>query len=165
MTTKSIWTPELFDKLRRLICIEHLSASQAAKALSEETNQPITKNMVIGKCWRGGITIPRRFLRPFEIEEIRNSTESCVVLARRFGVCASCVSKVRCAVSHRRPRWKPAEPTPNPFPADVRSCLWPHGHPDEPGFHFCGNPRLPGKPYCEVHAADAYVRPTDKVPA
>ena len=164
MTTKSIWTPELFDKLRRLICTEHLSAAQAAKSLSEETNQPITKNMVIGKCWRGGITIPRRFLRPFEIEEIRNSTESCRALARRFGVHDSCVSKVRNGTT-RGVLFKEARTTPNPFPADVRGCLWPHKHPNEPGFYFCGAHRLPGKPYCSSHSLVAYVRSTDKVPA
>jgi hypothetical protein len=148
------WTPELFDKLRRLICTEHLSAAQAAKSLSEETNQPITKNMVISKCGRSGITIPRRFLRPFEIEEIRNSTESCRALAQRFGVLDSCVSKVRN---------EEARPTLNPFPADVRGCLWPRGHPSEPGFYFCGAHRLPGKPYCSSHSLVAYVRSTGKV--
>ena len=159
MTTEFTWTHERVDELRRLICTEHLSASQAAISMN------ITKNMVISKCGRAGITIPRRFLRPFEIEEIKNSTESCRVLARRFGVCDSCVSRVRSSVTHRRARWKPAEPTPNPFPADARSCLWPHGHPNEPGFHFCGGYRMPGKPYCSMHAAVAYQRPTDKVPA
>ena len=37
------------------------------------------------------------------------------------------------------------------------ACSWPIGHPREPGFHFCGAPALPGKPYCEHHVARAYI--------
>lgn len=37
------------------------------------------------------------------------------------------------------------------------ACQWPHGHPGQPGFHFCGEPAAPGKPYCTAHAARAYV--------
>jgi len=36
-------------------------------------------------------------------------------------------------------------------------CLWPIGDPGEPGFHFCGEPSLAGKPYCAAHAARAYI--------
>lgn len=39
------------------------------------------------------------------------------------------------------------------------TCSWPHGHPGEKGFHFCGAKPLAGKPYCAEHAALAYVRP------
>ena len=41
-------------------------------------------------------------------------------------------------------------------------CLWPHGHPDDPQFHFCGHHPLDGKPYCAVHAAIAYIRPREE---
>jgi GcrA cell cycle regulator len=33
-------------------------------------------------------------------------------------------------------------------------CRWPHGHPGEPGFGFCGHP-APG-PYCAHHNGIAY---------
>jgi len=36
-------------------------------------------------------------------------------------------------------------------------CLWPFGDPSEPDFHFCGAQSLPGKPYCQEHAAKAYI--------
>lgn len=35
-------------------------------------------------------------------------------------------------------------------------CRWPVGHPDEPGFGFCGCRSEPGLPYCDVHAHRAY---------
>ena len=48
--------------------------------------------------------------------------------------------------------------TPQPPQALGKSaCKWPIGHPDEPGFHFCGETALLGKPYCPDHYRRAYV--------
>ena len=45
----------------------------------------------------------------------------------------------------------------NPFVTNTkRGCEWPKGHPDEVGFHFCGEEVLPGKPYCLKHCGLAY---------
>lgn len=41
-------------------------------------------------------------------------------------------------------------------------CSWPHGHPGQQGFRFCGKRALPGKPYCAEHAAMAYVKPRER---
>jgi GcrA cell cycle regulator len=53
-------------------------------------------------------------------------------------------------------------PAPSPRPAAQRfgnaSCCWPIGEPGKPGFRFCGSGAMAGKPYCEEHAALAYVR-------
>ncbi len=38
---------------------------------------------------------------------------------------------------------------------DTTACHWPLGVPAEPGFAFCGGPRLTRGPYCAVHAAMA----------
>ena len=54
-----------------------------------------------------------------------------------------------------------APPQRNFFEFAGPSCLWPHGHPDDADFHFCGARPLPGKPYCAEHAALAYVRPKE----
>jgi GcrA cell cycle regulator len=53
-------------------------------------------------------------------------------------------------------------PQRNFFEFSGPGCLWPHGHPDDPHFHFCGGHLVPGKPYCAVHAAIAYVRPKEE---
>ena len=42
------------------------------------------------------------------------------------------------------------------------SCSWPHGHPGDKDFHFCGSRPVPGKPYCAEHAALAYVKPKER---
>ncbi len=38
-----------------------------------------------------------------------------------------------------------------------QSCAWPIGDPGDAGFHFCGEPTVPGKPYCQTHCAQAYI--------
>lgn len=59
-------------------------------------------------------------------------------------------------------RGKPQRTKPEPkirsvIELSAHTCRWPIGDPREPGFHFCGAPALPGKPYCAEHAAVAYV--------
>lgn len=44
----------------------------------------------------------------------------------------------------------------------AHTCRWPIGDPREPGFHFCGKPAIPGKPYCHEHAAIAYVNSSSR---
>ncbi|MFN3625975.1 MAG: GcrA family cell cycle regulator [Hyphomicrobium sp.] len=34
-------------------------------------------------------------------------------------------------------------------------CRWPIGDPQLPGFHFCGELKEDGQPYCATHAARA----------
>jgi GcrA cell cycle regulator len=41
-------------------------------------------------------------------------------------------------------------------------CCWPIGEPGKPSFHFCNAAAVNGKPYCEEHAAIAYVRVRDR---
>lgn len=115
---QTIWTSERVDELRRLAALEQLSAAEIARTLSC-ADITITKNMVIGRCWRTGVKL---------MPDARKLTR---------------------AHAHRMR---------NSFPSSHKSCLWPHGHPDDPQFHFCGGDPLPGKPYCAVHAARAYVR-------
>lgn len=33
------------------------------------------------------------------------------------------------------------------------TCQWPFGDPKKPGFYFCGEEVVPGKPYCRTHLA------------
>lgn len=57
---------------------------------------------------------------------------------------------------------RPAQPTPAPRSQPLRfgnsSCCWPIGEPGTSGFRFCTSSAIAGKPYCEEHAAQAYVR-------
>lgn len=62
-------------------------------------------------------------------------------------------------------RRQAAPPAPAPVPITRRQarvgekqCHWPIGHPGETGFHFCGGPAEPDRPYCAEHCAMAYRR-------
>lgn len=53
----------------------------------------------------------------------------------------------------------PVQPRPS---GRISSCCWPLGEPGKPDFHFCGDPTMPAKPYCDQHAALAYVKVRDR---
>lgn len=38
-----------------------------------------------------------------------------------------------------------------------KDCQWPLGEVSKPGFRFCGEPVVTGRPYCDAHCARAYV--------
>ena len=57
-----------------------------------------------------------------------------------------------------------AAPRRNPFDFTGPACMWPHGHPSDPDFRFCGAQPETGKPYCSMHASVAYVRLKDDKP-
>ena len=40
-------------------------------------------------------------------------------------------------------------------------CCWPTGDPKKNGFLFCGEPVVPGKPYCLKHCYEAYTTSRD----
>jgi GcrA cell cycle regulator len=83
-------------------------------------------------------------------------------IGRRMGLTKNAViGKVhRIALS---PRVVTVLPPPKKHAFDFAGpkCLWPHGDPDSEDFHLCGAEPVPGKPYCAVHAAVAYVRPKE----
>lgn len=51
---------------------------------------------------------------------------------------------------------KPSQPLVAFKNLEQNHCRWPHGHPDEPDFGFCGEPQLDGYSYCAQHAHIAY---------
>ena len=52
-----------------------------------------------------------------------------------------------------RPAWRSTRPL---------TCSWPLGEPGTASFRFCDDDALPGKPYCDRHAAIAYVKVRDR---
>ena len=51
---------------------------------------------------------------------------------------------------------------PNRPGARVTPCCWPIGEPGTKSFRFCDDASIGGKPYCEQHAALAYVKVRDR---
>jgi len=87
-------------------------------------------------------------------------------IGRRLGVTKNAIiGKVhRLGLAKRQSPIKKVEETP-PL-AEIISleklnagmCAWPTGEPGKEGFHFCGRPSAPEKPYCASHCAKAYVK-------
>ena len=65
-------------------------------------------------------------------------------------------------MSQPQPRAETTPPAPSKSHASraahggSKSCSWPMGDPKQAGFHFCGEPAEPGRPYCTNHCHVAY---------
>lgn len=101
-----------------------------------------------------------------QLAQLWNEGLSTAEIGRRLGITKNAVvGKAHRLALAPRPsplKIKPVEPRPQPrvvFEFSGPSCSWPHGHPGDADFHFCGKRPVEGKPYCSEHAALAYVRP------
>lgn len=156
------WTEERIAELKRLWS-EGYSASQIAERLGG-----ITRNAVIGKAHR--LHLPSR-PSPIQrqIGERRVRTRPAM---RPAAIRAASVETMRApmpmAIIARPMPPKPGRSGPIDYSSALtltdRHCHWPIGHPNEPGFHFCGQPAEPGRPYCGAHCQQAY-RKTDDAAA
>lgn len=130
------WTAERVAELSRL-WESGYSASAIGKMLG------VTKNAVVGKAHR-----MRLESRP---SPIRRDRRPRVRMRRRVPLLT------------RSSDGQPSAPVPRPTRWILRrdgkgpGCLWPHGDPGDPDFHFCGATSVEGKPYCPDHCARAYI--------
>jgi len=148
------WTEEAIATLRQLWAEGHSTAEIGRR-------MGISKNAVVGKAHR--LNLPAR---PSPIRRPAGQAPAARAprLAPRPGLPRPLpiLPVVRAAAADRQEH-RPAQITPQARTAPLRvghaTCCWPIGEPGKPGFRFCGAPAMPGKPYCEEHAAIAYVRP------
>ncbi|MFV0281504.1 MAG: GcrA family cell cycle regulator [Rhodoblastus sp.] len=158
------WTDERVELLRKL-WLEGLSASQIASELSNG----ITRNAVIGKVHRLGLsgrakapgqTAPR----PRAAKPIRTPSSSAPrthVPIMRGNLAYALTSRV--VEAPPRPRAQLEEVV---IPMSERvtimelresTCRWPLGDPSSPDFRYCGADSPIGEgPYCTYHARIAY---------
>ena len=150
------WTNERIGELTKL-WEQGLSASEIGKALG------VSKNAVVGKAHR--LNLPAR---PSPIKRGGSSKprsgKPTLMTPKPHG------TKVTASSLHCRPA-KPLveEPEREPRRSPILNrratrtasgsseCLWPIGDPGDKDFHFCGEPSVSGKPYCEAHCAKAYI--------
>jgi GcrA cell cycle regulator len=103
-TVSPVWPPERIAHLSLLVQTGDFSTREIGQALHT------TKNAIIGKAHRLGLTGPRM----------------------------------------KGPKPKPPESKPVEWPAPGR-CVFPIGHPRQPGFCFCCEPVEEGHHYCQDH--------------
>jgi len=163
------WTDERVALLTRLWNEGH-TASQIAERFGD-----ITRNAVIGKVHRLGLS-GRAAASRFRAARIR--VRSRAVPQMRSGGMGGYATHGNTALKAdtetspaewnapaRRAFLRPVEqpaaemetgPVIGLLELKESSCRWPVGHPDQPGFGFCGCQKADHGPYCEKHAAIAY---------
>jgi len=146
------WNEETIGRIRTLWA-EGLSTAEIGRRMG------ITKNAVVGKAHR--LNLPAR---PSPIRRTPGDKPPRRSVPRRVvgPTLPALQAAPRGAVMARPPvTLRPVPVQPRPV-GRVSACCWPLGEPGTPEFHFCGDPTVPGKPYCDDHAALAYVRVRDR---
>jgi GcrA cell cycle regulator len=155
------WNDERVDALKKLWA-DGLSASQIAGRLGG-----VTRNAVIGKVHRLGLagratTSRMKSHRP----RVRTLQAAKRGMMRARPPAAGNSPLKNLYMADTEPYVPPAEEL--VIPLNERKyiqtltescCRWPIGDPQQPDFHFCGKKKIPGLPYCEVHARRAFQPP------
>lgn len=154
------WTNERIDELRRL-----WGQGQTASRIAELLGG-VTRNAVIGKAHRLGL---RGRPSPIRREEGHQAAPR---PPRTAPAAAIAEELTRESVSPIIETPAPLPPLPVEAPpaavtagkalrSGTKACSWPVGDPKQPGFHFCGEEAVPGRPYCAAHCTQAYQRKSD----
>ena len=123
------WTEERVDTLSRL-----WREGYTARQIAEELGGEVSRNAVIGKANRLGLSKPSK----------------------------SSVSRQQRQQQKDVPVQKLVAPTGQRatiFTLTASTCRWPIGDPSTADFYFCGAKCSSGQPYCDYHAAMAYQAP------
>jgi GcrA cell cycle regulator len=147
------WSNDKVEELRRL-----WGQGQTASRIAELLGG-VTRNAVIGKAHRLGLRgRPSPIRRDENAPFVRVSRPSQPAQPAEEAMAEPVPQPVA-----ERPAPAPVQPaaqakTPQ---AGGRSCSWPMGDPKQPGFHFCGQEALAGRPYCAAHCSMAYQRKSE----
>ncbi len=141
------WSDDIIGRLRTLWS-DGLSTAEIGRRLN------ISKNAVVGKAHR--LNLPPR---PSPIRRGDGATAAPRLAAprRAQGPTLPPLSAAFGAPAVLRPIVSPPKQSMRAAP-----CCWPIGEPCTPSFRFCNAASAPGKPYCDQHAAVAYVRIRDR---
>ena len=123
------WTDERVTKLSRL-----WGEGFTARQIAEELGGEVTRNAVIGKANRLGLSKP---------------SKSSVSRQQRQQQRETVVQKPEAPQGERA----------TIFTLTASTCRWPIGDPSQSDFYFCGAKSASGQPYCDYHAAMAYQAP------
>jgi GcrA cell cycle regulator len=144
------WSPERIAELTKL-WNDGLATSEIGKRLG------ISKNAVVGKAHRLHLSA-----RPSPIRRVMMRSalpRPPRPIAEPRAVAAPAEARSPSPVAAATPA--PAQPE-RVVELSNQTCKWPIGHPNEAGFHFCGERAIVGKPYCQAHTSIAYVRAKPK---
>lgn len=139
---KSTWTEDRIATLKQL-----WGAGKTAAEIAEQLGGGVTRNAVIGKAHRLGLS--------GRASPIHSKTVS-QAKAADSGKAAAPMPQKRPKLSDETSQVLPDGKGISLMDLNEKTCRWPCGDPKKAGFKFCGDNSLPGLPYCSEHAAIAY---------
>ncbi|HET6375478.1 MAG TPA: GcrA family cell cycle regulator [Methylocella sp.] len=155
------WTEERIELLQKL-WLEGWSASR----ISAELGGGITRNAVIGKVYRLGLSgrakaVSGNVPAAQPAQKIsRRSAHAATEVASIAGNTALALRPIMMEAPAPQAEKEIVVPITEPVTImELREsmCRWPIGDPAQPEFRFCGAKKLPGHgPYCACHSAVAY---------
>jgi GcrA cell cycle regulator len=162
------WTNERIELLQKL-WLEGWSASRIATELANG----ITRNAVIGKVFRLGLSgrstkivagnVPAS---PGIHKPARRAAQRHAASPQIVGNTALVLHPLVIDVPAPQRAREVVVPMSDPVTImDLREsmCHWPIGDPAQPDFRYCGAKKIPGRgPYCACHSAIAYQNPHDR---
>ena len=173
----SRWTEEQTLRLCEL-WQEGFSASRAAAALNKEFDSRYSRNAVISKLHRIGLTSPGgdRLLKSRKTKFRSDKKKEAKKVKKDTPVFTNVWPLQR---PPEKRRYKPDQPWKSQHvevvvPEDKRKslleledhdCRWPIGDPQKDGFHFCGAEQVRGQPYCPYHLNASSELKIEGVPA
>ena len=133
------WSEDRVSVLRDL-----WTSGFSARQIAERLGEGCTRNSVIGKANRLGLSQPTRssLTRRQKQRERQQQREQPPIRPPRL--------------PESLPPPLPVSPGATILSLTTSTCRWPLGDPISPDFRFCGGNAKPGQPYCEAHARMAY---------
>lgn len=140
---KGTWNDERVELLKKL-----WGAGKTAAEIAQQLGENITRNAVIGKAHRLGLSG-----RASPIQRKSKKTQANTPSPKPKVGTQAHEEQVRLHEKANEPR---PDGGVSLMELKDRMCHWPIGDPKKSGFHFCGARGVPGLPYCGEHAAIAY---------
>jgi len=162
------WTNERIELLQKL-WLEGWSASRIAAELADG----ITRNAVIGKVFRLGLSgrdpkaaAGSRSASHPPNKQARPADQRHAARPQIIGNTALVIEPLEIEVPAAQWAGEVVVPISEPVTImDLREsmCRWPIGDPAQSGFRYCGAKKIPGpSPYCACHSAIAFQTPYDR---
>jgi GcrA cell cycle regulator len=154
------WTNERIESLQKLWL-----AGWSASRIAAELGAPITRNAVIGKVYRLGLSgrakaAPSNVLDSPAHQKAPRRPQRHASSPRVVGNTALALQSLVFEVPVAEPAREVVVPISEPVTIlELREsmCRWPIGDPAQSEFRFCGAKKLPGHgPYCACHSNIAY---------
>ena len=138
----SNWTKENIEFLQKQW------GTCTAREISEKMGAGFTRNSIIGKASRLGLSAKIKTRKATISHNLENTSEESKIKTKRGRK-----SKFKSLIIEKD--FEPENPK-QLEELDENSCKWPIGHPNDKTFYFCGRSSLKDFSYCKLHLLYAY---------